>query len=75
MIDIEQLKQQALELKLHGVLAHWGEITDEQYPWLARLYGAVYHRSGDAQRPGRSGWRQCPAASIETLRQARLAGN
>ena len=37
MIDIEQLKQQALELKLHGVLAHWGEITDEQYPWLAQL--------------------------------------
>jgi hypothetical protein len=30
MIDIELLKQQALELKLHGVLAHWGEITDEQ---------------------------------------------
>ena len=37
MIDIEQLKQQALELKLHGVLAHWGEITDEQYPWRAQL--------------------------------------
>jgi DNA replication protein DnaC len=37
MIDIELLKQQALELKLHGVLAHWGEITEDQHPWLAQL--------------------------------------
>jgi DNA replication protein DnaC len=37
MIDIAQLKQQALELKLHGVLAHWDEVTDDQHPWLAQL--------------------------------------
>ena len=37
MIDIELLKQQALELKLHGVLAHWDEITEAQHPWLAQL--------------------------------------
>lgn len=37
MIDIEQLKQQATELKLHGLLTHWHEITEEQYPWLVQL--------------------------------------
>ena len=37
MTDIEQLKQQALELKLHGILAHWDEITEDQHPWLAQL--------------------------------------
>ena len=37
MIDRAQLKQQALELKLHGVLAHWDEVTDDQHPWLAQL--------------------------------------
>ena len=31
MTDIELLKQQALELKLHGVLAHWDEITEDQH--------------------------------------------
>lgn len=37
MMDSEQLKQQALELKLHGVLAHWDELSDDQHPWLAQL--------------------------------------
>jgi len=37
MIDTEQIKQQALALKLHGVLAHWDEITEEQYAWLAQF--------------------------------------
>ncbi|HEY5715732.1 MAG TPA: IS21-like element helper ATPase IstB [Psychromonas sp.] len=37
MIDIEQLKQQVTDLKLYGVLAHWHELTKEQYPWLAQL--------------------------------------
>ena len=37
MIDAEQIKPQALALKLHGVLAHWDEITEEQYAWLAQL--------------------------------------
>jgi len=34
MIDIEQLKQQAVDLKLYGLLAHWHEIPEAQYPWL-----------------------------------------
>lgn len=37
MIDIEQLKQQASELKLYGLKTHWHELTKEQYPWLAQL--------------------------------------
>lgn len=34
MIDIEQLKQLAVDLKLYGLLAHWHEIPEAQYPWL-----------------------------------------
>lgn len=34
MIDADQLKQQAIELKFHGVQAHWHELTQAQYPWL-----------------------------------------
>ncbi len=37
MIDTEQIKQQALALKLHGILAHWDEIVEEQYAWLAQF--------------------------------------
>ena len=37
MIDNEQLKQQAIALKLHGLLAHWHEVTQEQHPWLETL--------------------------------------
>lgn len=37
MIDIEQLKQQAMDLKLHGLQAHWHEVTEAQYPWLEML--------------------------------------
>lgn len=29
-------QQQATELKLHGLIAHWQEITDEQHPLLAQ---------------------------------------
>ncbi len=36
MIEQEQLKQQASELKLHGLIAHWHEITEEQQPCLAQ---------------------------------------
>jgi len=39
MIDQVQLKQQASELKLHGLLEHWHEITDEQQPVLAQWLG------------------------------------
>lgn len=39
MIDIEQLKQQAIALKLHGLQAHWSEVTEEQYPCLEILLG------------------------------------
>ncbi len=35
MIDTEQLKQQAIALKLHGLLAHWHEVEAAHYPWLA----------------------------------------
>src|SRR5680860_1011747 len=34
MIDIEQLKQQAIDLKLYGLQAHWHEIPETHYPWL-----------------------------------------
>ena len=36
MTEQEELKQQATELKLHGLIAHWHKITDEQHPWLAQ---------------------------------------
>ncbi len=39
MIDIEQLKQQSIALKLHGLQAHWYEVKEEQYPWLETLLG------------------------------------
>jgi len=42
MIDTEQLKQQAITLKLHGLLAHWHEVTQEQYPWLETLLSWEY---------------------------------
>lgn len=35
--DTERLKQLAGELKLQGLLAHWHELTDEQWPWLTSL--------------------------------------
>ena len=37
LIDSAQLQQQAVELKLHGLQRHWQELTEEQYPWLAKL--------------------------------------
>jgi DNA replication protein DnaC len=37
LIDSVSLKQQAIELKLHGLQLHWQELTEEQYPWLAKL--------------------------------------
>ena len=37
MIDIEQLRQQATALKLHGLLAHWHEVEAAHYPWLETL--------------------------------------
>ena len=33
----EPLKQQAVELKLHGVLQHWSELTEADYPLLEKL--------------------------------------
>lgn len=36
MIEQEQLKQQASELKLHGLIAHWHKVTEEEQPWLAQ---------------------------------------
>lgn len=37
VINTEQLKQQAIELRLYGLQAHWQEFTEEQYPWLEKL--------------------------------------
>ncbi len=34
MIDIEQLKQQAADLKLYGLLAHWHEVPETHFHWL-----------------------------------------
>ena len=34
MMDSEQLKQQAIALKLYGLQAHWHEVAEEQYRWL-----------------------------------------
>lgn len=36
-IDSEQLKQQAAALKLHGLQAHWHDLTEAQQPWVAQL--------------------------------------
>jgi len=38
MSDVKQLKQQATKLKLHGLLAHWGEVDEAQYAGLAQLF-------------------------------------
>ncbi|HIL20162.1 MAG TPA: AAA family ATPase [Candidatus Thioglobus sp.] len=38
MIDQAQLQQQATELKLHGILEHWHEISNEQQPLLAQWF-------------------------------------
>lgn len=37
MMDIEQLKKQAMVLKFYGLQAHWHELTDDQFPWLLQL--------------------------------------
>lgn len=37
MIDFEPLKRQATELKLHGVLAHWHELTEPHLLCLAKV--------------------------------------
>jgi DNA replication protein DnaC len=34
-----ELKQRAAALKLHGLLAHWGEVTEAELPWVKRLIG------------------------------------
>ena len=39
IINTEQLKQQAIELRLHGLQAHWHELKEEHYPWLSQLLG------------------------------------
>ena len=36
MTEQAQLKEHASALKMHGLLANWPEITDEQLPWLAQ---------------------------------------
>tara|TARA_R110000772_G_scaffold268522_1_gene395872 strand:+ start:1284 stop:2063 length:780 start_codon:yes stop_codon:yes gene_type:complete len=38
-IELDQLSRQANELKLHGLLAHWHEISEEQHAMLAQWLG------------------------------------
>ena len=37
VINLEQLKQQAIELRLYGLQLHWQELTEEHYPLLSTL--------------------------------------
>ena len=37
VINSEQLKQQAIELRLHGLQLHWPELTEEHYPLLSTV--------------------------------------
>ena len=37
VINSEQLKQQAIELRLHGLQRHWQELKEEHYPLLSKL--------------------------------------
>ena len=37
VINLEQLKQQAIELRLYGLQLHWPELTEEHYPLLSTL--------------------------------------
>ena len=37
VINSEQLKQQAIELRLHGLQLHWQELTEEHYPLLSTV--------------------------------------
>ena len=39
VINSEQLKQRATELRLHGLQQHWHELKEEHYPWLSQLLG------------------------------------
>ncbi|RKZ63961.1 MAG: AAA family ATPase [Gammaproteobacteria bacterium] len=36
-MNSEQLKQQAIELRLHGLQLHWQELTEEHYPLLSTV--------------------------------------
>ncbi len=37
IINSEQLKQQAIALKLYGLQTHWQELSEEHYPWLEKI--------------------------------------
>ncbi|MCP4488004.1 MAG: ATP-binding protein [Gammaproteobacteria bacterium] len=37
MMQNEQFRQQAIELKLYGLQEHWQELNEEHYPWLEKL--------------------------------------
>ena len=37
VVNSEQLKQQAIELRLHGLQQHWQELKEEHYPLLSKL--------------------------------------
>jgi len=34
---LEELKQRAVMLKLHGLVAHWDELPEAEMPWVQRL--------------------------------------
>ena len=37
MTNKKAMQQQAAELKLHGLLAHWHELSEDAYVWLQQL--------------------------------------
>lgn len=37
IMNSEQLKQQVIELRLHGLQLHWGELLEEHYPLLSKV--------------------------------------
>jgi hypothetical protein len=48
LITLEELKQQAVRLKLHGLLAHWDELNDEDMPRIKTwLHWEETGKSGD----------------------------
>lgn len=58
-IPQEALKQRALALKLHGLVAHWEELSDPQIDWVRALL-----QWEDSERKRRGLERRLSAAHI-----------
>jgi DNA replication protein DnaC len=39
MIQIEPLRQQAIDLKFYGLQQHWQELSEQDYPWIEKWLG------------------------------------